>query len=81
MRKYMLKNELRDGAYYKGVCRNASIARWNGRTDRFVHHRTKFGHTYLEEICHPQDDMKYDVFYPEYELHPTEILDLIEFRE
>ena len=81
MRKYILKNELKNGAYYKGICRNASVARWNAETGKFVHHRAKFGHTFLEEICHPEDDMKYDVFYPEREMHIDEVENPIEFRE
>lgn len=56
------KAELEHGAYYVGRCRNASEARWDANKNRFVHWRTKFGHRYLEEICHPEDDKHFDVF-------------------
>lgn len=56
----MKKEDLEIGAYYKGNCRNASEARWNGRV--FVYWRTKFGETFLEEIEHPEDDRGFDLF-------------------
>ena len=45
-----------------GRCRNASVARWDSHKQRFIHWRTKFGHKFLEEICHPEDDTVFDVF-------------------
>ncbi len=65
MRNYdpkIAKKDLIDGAYYKGTCRNAEIARWDGKKQHFVHWRTKFGQTFLEEIKHPEDEQYYDVF-------------------
>lgn len=56
------KSELEHGAYYRGRCRNASEARWNAQRECFVHWRTKFAHTFLEEIRHPEDDKVFDVF-------------------
>ena len=56
------KAELEHGAYYAGRCRNASEARWDARLQKFLHWRTKFGHKFLEEICHPEDDKHFDVF-------------------
>ena len=56
------KKDLIHGAYYKGRCRNANEARWNAELEKFVHWRTKFGHTFTEEICHPEDDKHFDVF-------------------
>ena len=56
------KAELEHGAYYVGRCRNATEARGDANKNRFVHWRTKFGHKYLEEICHPEDDKHFDVF-------------------
>ena len=56
------KKELVRGAYYTGHCRNAGIARWDGFC--FWYWRTKFGTTFLERICHPEDDTVFDVFYP-----------------
>ena len=56
------KADLEHGAYYKGRCRNANEARWNGVRECFVHWRTKFGSTFTEEIKHPEDDKDFDVF-------------------
>ena len=56
------KVDLEHGLYYNGSCRNASVARWDSHKQRFVHWRTKFGHKFLEEICHPEDDTVFDVF-------------------
>lgn len=58
------KSALVHGKYYWGHCRNASTARWNAETQRFVYWRHKFGDRYAEEICHPDDDDRYDVFTP-----------------
>ena len=58
------KNELEDLAYYYGTCRNAQIARWDAKNERFVHWRHKFGNVFLEAILHPDDDKVYDVFIP-----------------
>jgi len=56
------KIDLVHGAYYTGRCRNASEARWNADKQVFVYWRTKFDHTFLEEINHPEDDKMFDVF-------------------
>jgi len=64
------KADLVHGAYYYGRCRNASIARWNAETERFVYWRNKFGHVFVEEICHPEDDKVFDVFVVEKEIDP-----------
>ena len=54
---------LEHGAYYHGDCRNATIARWNAETQRFVYIRTKFGNVFPEDIeywveGHPLDEFK-----------------------
>ena len=56
------KADLVHGEYYRGRCRNATIARWNAETQRFVHWRHKCGFVYTEEICHPDDEQYFDVF-------------------
>lgn len=56
------KEELQHGAYYRGRCRNASIARWHAGIQRFVHWRSKFGERYLETIRHPADEPEFDSF-------------------
>lgn len=71
-------DELEVGKIYRGQCRNAHHAYWNGI--RFVHQRTKFGDTFLERIEHPDNDQVYDVFTPEAEADETD-QDVIELRE
>jgi hypothetical protein len=56
------KNTLVHGAYYYGICRNATVARWHASIARFIHWRTKFGQTFPEIIAHPEDDRVFDVF-------------------
>lgn len=52
------------GAYYRGRCRNASIARYNAETNRFVYMRQKFGSVFPEDICHAENDDGFDLFEP-----------------
>jgi hypothetical protein len=56
------KSELEHGAYYRGVCRNATEARWHEDFQLFFHWRVKFGHKFLETIRHPEDEQTFDVF-------------------
>ena len=56
------KEELSLGAEYEGFCRNASKAIWNGES--FTYLRTKWGHSYYEDIKYPTDEQFYDVFIP-----------------
>lgn len=60
------KEDLKHGHYYAGYCRNATVARWNGKV--FVYWRTKFGSKFLEEINCPEDEIVYDVFIAERDL-------------
>ena len=64
------KASLVDGRMYSGHCRNASQARWDGERERFVYRRTKFGHSFDEDIVHPEDDEGFDIFVPVSELSP-----------
>lgn len=66
------KCNLEHGAYYRGHCRNAEVARWNAELGKFIHWRQKFGHRFLEEICHPEDDQRYDVFVVEEKIDAKE---------
>ncbi len=54
------KARLKAGAYYVGICRNATVARWNGQV--FYHWRQKFGVQFIETIKHREDDDVFDVF-------------------
>lgn len=58
------KSAMIHGQYYRGNCRNATLARWNAELDRFVYRRRKFNDTFLEEIQHCEDDTGFDVFFP-----------------
>lgn len=58
------KEDLINGALYLGVCRNAKQARWHADKNKFTYTRRKFGLSFDEDICHPDDDQIYDVFTP-----------------
>lgn len=62
MRKIIPLAEMETGVIYKGQCRNATYAHWNGR--KFVHQRTKFFDTFLEDIDHPENELnpRVDIF-------------------
>ena len=55
------KDQLIEGHWYRGKCRNAAIAQW--KEGRFHYMRYKFGHWFLEDIKCPEDDKRYDVFF------------------
>ena len=61
---YIPKSELVNGSYYDGLCRNASLARWDAENNVFWHWRTKLGTKFTENIHHPEDDDGHDLFYP-----------------
>jgi hypothetical protein len=71
------KEDLIKGAYYKGVCRNATVARWDG--EKFHHWRTKFNIKFLETINCPEDDDIFDVFVTERKLDDSEIIEEIPY--
>jgi hypothetical protein len=55
------KKDLVHGAYYRGQCRNATVARWHAGDEQFYYWRYKFG-WFIETIKHPEDDADFDVF-------------------
>jgi len=57
-------HELEDGAYYLGKCRNARIAVWNEKEQKFTYLREKFGCKFLEDIKPIELDNGYDLFIP-----------------
>ena len=61
-RAILPKDRLKHGAFYKGRCRNSTIARWDGSV--FWHWREKFGRIYIETIRYPTDAEEpwWDVF-------------------
>ena len=62
--KSIQKAELKHLAWYRGICRNATIAQWNKTNNKFWYTRHKFGDTFTESINHPEDDNGFDLFYP-----------------
>jgi len=80
------RDKLKDRAYYRGICRNTSIAMWvespgwpskdelpSPNLDRgpcFYHMREKANVIYVETINHPADDDGFDLFIPVEELLP-----------
>jgi hypothetical protein len=56
------KNDLKITSDYGGLCRNASVAKWDG--EKFWYIRSKFGKFFIESICHPEDDNGFDLFVP-----------------
>ncbi len=66
------KIELVHGMYYQGRCRNAKVARWDARIGQFMHHRVKFGFTFVEAIAHREDEHRYDVFDAFMPIEPTD---------
>jgi len=63
-RPILPKEKLVHGGYYKGRCRNATVARWNAEEQRFYHWREKLGRIYIETIKYPTDEQEpwWDVF-------------------
>lgn len=70
--KNIPKSELKDGAYYRGYCRNANISVWSEKHQAFFHWRYKFGNKFVEKINCPEDEEVYDVFLAHEEYFPTE---------
>jgi hypothetical protein len=55
-RPILPKDRLLHGHYYKGRCRNATVARWNADKQCFFHWREKFGNVFIETIKYPTDE-------------------------
>jgi len=58
------KDDLINGAYYQGNCRNSNVAMWNAKDNCFVYMRTKFTNVYKDKINHIADDNGFDLFMP-----------------
>jgi len=74
---FMRKEDLLDGEYYYGDCRNAQCAKWSAKDQEFTYMRTKFGSRFPETIKHPVDFEGFDVFVPFFRCYPRK-KDLIE---
>jgi len=69
------KDDLIDGAYYQGLCRNSDVAKWDNGKNCFVYMRYKFGNTFAEDINNISDDNGYDLFLPFNKLDNGDVLD------
>jgi len=63
-RRILPKEELKHGIYYKGRCRNATIARWSAEEQCFYHWREKLANVFIRMIKYPTDEAEpwWDVF-------------------
>lgn len=63
------------GKYYKGECRNATVARWNADEQQFYYWRHKWGQRFVETIGLPDIGNMNDVFVPEEMIeNPEEVI-------
>jgi uncharacterized protein (DUF433 family) len=64
-RSILAKDQLKHGRYYKGRCRNATIARWNANEQCFYHWRKPFDRIFLDTIKYPTDEVElfWDTFW------------------
>lgn len=63
-RTFIPMKELEDGCFYKGICRNATVAKWNEEEQKFIYLRSKFGSKFLEDIKPIELDDGFDLFIP-----------------
>lgn len=57
------KVQLKHGAYYRGRCRGViTVAKWDGKREKFYYWRKESGRAYLESIEHREDGKMPDVF-------------------
>lgn len=49
------KHRLVHGMYYQGVSHNATIARWHGPLQRFIHWHYEFDTHFLQAVPHVAD--------------------------
>lgn len=79
--KHIPKEQLVHGFYYKGKCRNATVARWCNQMQLFVYRRRKFGTSFLESIRCPEDEHIWDVFYAEEIIQPEDVTEEISLEK
>jgi len=58
------KEALEHGAYYRGVCKFGTVARWHASQKRFFYYRQVRGARVLDELAHPADGRTHDFFLP-----------------
>lgn len=79
--KYLTKTEMKDGEWYQGICRNAQIAMWDTKLDKFRHLRNKF-QWFMETIEHFDDvkEKRADGFIPVKEIEKIDYTELMRIR-
>lgn len=58
--------QLKTGHIYIGKCRGSYMAQWNG--ENFIIARWEMTNWILEDVPHPEHDMRYDIFVPVFNL-------------
>lgn len=58
------KEALEHGAYYRGVCKFGTVARWHAKLKRFYYFRQVRGSKVLDELAHPAEGRTHDFFLP-----------------
>lgn len=71
MSKYLPKTALVDQEYYKGYCKNATVAVWDADNQRFWYVSHKWDTPFYEAVQHASDDNGFDLFYPEEPVKPA----------
>jgi len=71
-RGMLRKSDLEDGSYYRGYCRNATVAQWSAEQNRFFYMRQKFDRRFCDRAAHPEDDYGFDIFVPLEKVTPKE---------
>ena len=79
--KMIPKDQMINGMWYNGICRNANFAMWDGQLGKFRHLRNKFG-WFMEEIEHFDDvkEGRLDGFIPVEEVNPIDYKILHQIR-
>lgn len=67
--RFIPRENLEPGKFYKGECRNAEWAYWNGK--EFIYLRYKWGTEFSEKINCLEEDNGFDLFIPHEEYQPS----------
>ena len=55
-------NDLKDGQYYLGKCRNNNIGKWNAKKNVMEYMKCAFGAMYKDDVNYLNNDNGYDLF-------------------
>lgn len=73
------KNELEDGEWYYGECRNSDFGKWDEKEQNFIIMRNKFGNYYKDTCNHFEDDDGFDLFVPLRKANEEELKIIVDF--